>query len=404
MKQAITTTTTNALTASGETLTAAALADFIKWIDRGEATTKTYINNLRQFYAWALYTETPAPTREDIIAYRDWLSAEHEAIQLDPGSRSGWAYRTDRNGHRIKVTCKPNTVRLYLRSVCQFYAWAAATGRAPANITENIHAPKLDTTSHKKEHFTPAQVLTIEKSITTNAQRKTEAAHFTIRDRAGRVQRSTEQGKRLFAMYQLAVNCGLRTIELHRANVRDLQVRDGRAVLYVWGKGHSEPDQRKAVAPEVYDAIREYLDSRSDHPTGASPLFVSTGNRSAGKRIAVTTISKMLKAAMVEAGYNSERLTAHSLRHSAGTTMQSITGDLRETQKYMRHSSPTTTTIYLHDSENEEQKAQGLAQQLYNTYHGNTANSGAEQLEQLAQRLTPEQLEQLAGIAKAMIH
>ena len=128
------------------------------------------------------------------------------------------------------------------------------------------------------------------------------------------------------------------------------------------------------IAPEVAAAIKDYLKSRSDRLTGTAPLFVSTGNRSRGKRIAPTTISTMLKKAMQQAGFDSERITAHSLRHTAGTAVQELTGNIYATQKYMRHSNPATTEIYLH---NDTEKAEvSIAQQLYNLYHGikDTAN------------------------------
>ena len=74
----------------------------------------------------------------------------------------------------------------------------------------------------------------------------------------------------------------------------------------------------------------------------------------------------MLKRAMQAAGYNSERLTAHSLRHTAGTCAYNITGDIYQTQVYMRHDDPKTTEIYLH-TETEEQEAT-LAERLYQLY------------------------------------
>ena len=384
-------------------LTAALFTEFVQYIDRGEATTRTYIINLRQFAAWMKFAAIVRPVRQDIINYREWLTAEHEAITLDPDTPAGWSYRTDGSNRPVKVSCKPNTVKAYLRSVCQFFAWTAASGYYP-NIAANIHAPKVDNAQHKKDHFTPAQVLTIENSIAQKAQEATTAAGEQRKDTAGRVQRSTEQGARLMAMYQLAVNCGLRTIELSRANVRDIRVTDGNAVMYIWGKGHSEPDQRKPLAPEVYSAVKEYLNTRTDRPTGNSPLFVSTGNRSKGQRIDPTTISKMLKEAMRNAGFDSDRLTAHSLRHSTGTAVQSLTGDLMQTQKYMRHSNPMTTEIYIHEGEAESIKAAGLAQQLYNLYHGTQATDPRSRLEQSIAKLTPAQIEQLTTIAAAMAH
>lgn len=372
--------------------------EFIQFIDRGEKTTRTYITNLRQFAAWLKYASIARPMRQDIISYRDYLSAEHDAIQLDQAE--GWIYRRDKNGNRIRVTCKPNTIAQYLRSVGQFFRWTAAAGLYP-NIAENIHAPKIRHDTHKKDALTAADVLTIEKSIQAAADEKAAAAAGAEKDTAGRISRATEQGKRDYAMYILAVNAGLRTIELSRANVKDIEVRNGRAVLYIWGKGHTEPDQRKPLAPQVYATIKDYLNARSDRPTANSPLFVATGNRSGGQRIAETTISKILKRAMQAAGYDSDRITAHTLRHTAGTNVQEITQNLYVTQKYMRHANPATTEIYLHN-DTERQEAQ-TAQDLYNLYHGITDKADNRQkLEGILQGMSAAQLEQLTGIAAAM--
>ena len=372
--------------------------DFIAWIDRSDKTTRSYTTNFRQFIAWLKYTAIWNPQRDDIIAYRQWLTQEHDAIKFDPDSVNGWKYRTDSAGNRLRITCKPNTIAQYLRSVCQFFRWTAANNLYP-DIAANIHAPKLRHDRHSKEALTAPEVLAIEKSIAQRAQERTQAAQNAQKDTAGRIQRSTEQGKRIYAMYLLAVNAGLRTVEISRANIKDLETKGGQTWLYIWGKGRTEADQKKPIAPEVAAAVKEYLKSRTDKPTGNSPLFVSTGNRSGGKRIAPTTISTMLKRAMQEAGFDSERITAHSLRHTAGTNVQEITGNLYATQLYMRHSNPATTEIYLH-TETEQAEA-GIAQQLYNLYHGTGADNRAK-LEQLINRMTPQQLEQLTGIAAAM--
>lgn len=386
-------------TPKAATFSSSMFNDFVAFIDRGQRTTQTYLTNLRQFAAWLKYTGIVNPIRNDIITYRAWLLSEHEGIALDLDSVNGWTYRTDRNGNPVKVNCKPNTVAQYLRSVCQFFRWTAANNLYP-DIAANIHAPKVKHDNHHKDALTANEVLKIERSIETTAAEKAEAAAGAKKDTAGRIKRADEQGKRLYTIYLLTVNAGCRTIEISRANVKDLETKGGQAWLYIWGKGHAEPDQKKPIAPEVAAAIKDYLQNRTDKPTGTSPLFVATGNRSGGKRIAPTTISKMLKKAMQGAGYDSERLTAHSLRHTAGTAVQELTGDLYTTQKYMRHSNPATTEIYLH---NETEKAEaGIAQQLYNFYHGIAQTDSRGKLDAIINRLNPMQLEQLAGIAAAM--
>ena len=300
----------------------ALFASFVSWIDRNDKTTRSYLTNLRQFMAWRKYAGVNQPTREDVLRYREWISAEHEAIALDPVT--GWRYRKDHAGNVIRITCKPNTTAQYLRIVKQFFRWAAASGLYP-DVAENVHAPKIRNDAHRKDALEPADVLLIEQTIDARSRIRAQEAQEAKKDTAGRILRSQEQNARLRAIYLLAVNAGLRTIEISRANVKDLETRGGQSFLWIWGKGHTEPDEKKPLAREVAEAIKEYLATRSDKPTGSSPLFVATGNRSGGKRLAPTTISSMLKAAMKDAGFDSERLTAHSLRHTAGTAVQDLT-------------------------------------------------------------------------------
>ena len=338
---------------NGQDFTPDLFREFVTWIDRSEKTTRSYLTNLRQFFAWMTFQGIKNPARQDILNYRDWLLDEHDAIRLTP---TGWSYRKDSSGRPIRISCTANTAAQYLRSVCQFFKWTAAAGRYP-DIAANIHPPKISSTGHRKEALTIKEAQAVEHCILQYAA-------------GGQTPHSEEQGKRLYAMYLLAVNAGLRTVELSRANVKDLETKGGQTVIYIWGKGHSEADQKKPLAPEVAAAIHAYLQARTDRPTGASPLFVATGNRSGGQRIAATTISKMLKRAMQDAGFNSARLTAHSLRHTCGTIVMELTGNLFQAQTYMRHSNPATTEIYLHTN-TERQDAQ-TAQLLYNVLHDQT--------------------------------
>lgn len=64
----------------------------------------------------------------------------------------------------------------------------------------------------------------------------------------------------------------------------------------------------------------------------------------------------------------------------------------------MRHANPATTEIYLHN-DTEKQEA-GIAQELYNHYHGIDSKDG---LENILERMNAKQLEQLANIARGMM-
>lgn len=311
-------------------------------------TERAYINDLRQFVAWLRYESITDPTRADLLRFRDYLLNEHEAIELTP---DGWQYRKDRNGRRYKVICKPATVVHYMGSVKRFFKWREENYNIPT-IYKDIDTPRIDRRTHKKDALQPADVKAIENTIIA----KINAADGIKR----------EQAQRLHAMFLLAVTAGMRTAELSSAKVKDIETRSGRAHIYIKGKGHSEADERLPIAKEVYRTIKEYLDNRSTPATPGSPLFTATGNRSGGRSIAPTTISTILKRALIAAGYDSDRLTAHSLRHTTGTAIHRITKDLYLTQQYMRHKDPATTEIYLHESTAEEQAA--IAEALYKVY------------------------------------
>ena len=383
-------------------LRAGLFRDFVESFGRGadSRTTRTYIGNLRQFAAWMRYEDIRRPAKQDILSYRDFLSGEHPAIRLDPGSPSGWSYRTDRRGFRQTVICKPATVTMYMNSVRQFFKWTAANGLYP-NIADGIRPPKIRSdTSHKKDALSPGDVVRIEDSIRAGAEIKAAAAAEERKDTAGRILRATEQGKRNLAMFLLAVTVGLRTIELSRASVHDLEVRNGEAFLYIWGKGRDEADEKKPLAPEVYSAVVDYLKSRGDNPTQSSPLFVSTGNRSGGKRLASTTISTILKAEMKRAGFDSPRITAHSLRHTTGTAVLGLTGNIYDTQHYLRHQDPRTTERYTHTDQSRRESE--IVRRLYAHFHGLEEEDPRAKLNGIINTLTPEQIRSLTAVASSM--
>lgn len=307
---------------------------FIEYTDRKPTTVKGYITYIRQFAKWLSDNGIYQPQREDIRAYRDHLASS----DLTTGTQAQ-----------------------YLRAIKHFFKWTAAEGVYP-NIAENVHGAKVRQDIHKKD--------ALERDA--------------VKEIADTIDRSTEQGKRLYAMYLLCISGGLRTVELHRADVGDLKTVGKKVYLYVQGKGHDDKDSPILIIPEVHAAIKDYLDHRSTKPTPKTPLFTATGNRNKDGRIAATTISQMLKAAMVNAGYDSDRLTAHSLRHTSGTAAYKATGNIFVAQKHQRHADVATTQIYVHAEERDERETE---KQVYDYYFNQGKDQGTER-EQAIQLLT----------------
>lgn len=278
---------------------------FISYLDVSPKTLETYSKALKQFSRWIAAQGITTPSRADILSYKEHLKQDH----------------------------KPNTVQLYMIAVRQFFKWTEQEG-IYKNIADNIKGAKIDR-EHKKDALTSGQIKDILNTIDTQ----------------------DIIGKRDFAIIALAVTGGARTIEIERANVDDIRTVGDNTVLFIQGKGRDEKtDYIKLVKP-VEKAIRAYLDARG----GAGPrepLFTSHSDRNAGGRLTTRSISRLVKQSFIQAGYNSDRLTAHSLRHTAGTLNLLKGGTLEETQQLLRHSKLDTTMIYLHHLERANNKSE----------------------------------------------
>lgn len=269
---------------------------FVHFIDAKEKTIATYTRALKQMFRYFRENDIRQPQREDILSYRDSLKA---------------------SGH------KPTTIQNYITASRLFFAWTEQERIYP-NVAAHIKGAKLDK-SHKKDYLTTRQVKTV------------------LAD----VDRSTPQGIRDYAIMCLMITGGLRTIEVSRADVGDLRTVGDDTALFIQGKGRDEKTDYIKLSAPVEAAIREYLKIRGEvEPT--APLFASMSNNSKGERMTTRSISGIAKACMVEAGYNSERLTAHSLRHTA-VTLSLLSGrNLEEVQQFARHANIQTTLIYSH--------------------------------------------------------
>ncbi len=271
------------------------LTRWINYLDAAPKTVETYTRAIRQLWRYLQLNGITAPQREDILAFRDDLKA---------------------SGH------KPSTIQNYITAAKLFFQWLE-TERLYPNITAHLKGAKLDR-AHKKDYLTSSQVKEI------------------LRD----VDRSTPKGRRDYAILALMITGGLRTVEVIRADIGDLRTVGDSTVLFLQGKGHEEKTEFVRITPPVEKAIRSYLKDRPADP--AAPLFASTSNNNRGGRMTTRAVSAIAKGRMQAAGYDSERLTAHSLRHTAVTLSLLAGKDITEVQQFARHANIATTMIYNH--------------------------------------------------------
>ena len=271
----------------------------VRWesfIDVRPKSKDTYRKAVKQFIAYLSENGISQPTRETVIEWRDSLKESH----------------------------KPTTIQTYITAVKLFFRWLEQEG-IYKNIADHVKGVKIST-GHKKDYLTSKQSHKVLESIDTD----------------------TLKGLRDYAIVGLMLTTGVRTIEVTRADIADLRTVGDTAVLYVQGKGKDEKADYVKLAPQVETAIRDYITARGASEE-SEPLFTSTSRNNYGERMTTRSIRAIAKNSMVEAGFNSDRLTAHSMRHTAGTLALLNGASTREVQQLLRHSNINTTMIYAHE-------------------------------------------------------
>lgn len=289
--------------------------NFILSLDVMDSSKKLYRRTLKQYFIWVdakgyLLSEIARP---QIIEYKKEL--------LRSGKSS-------------------LTVGSYITSLKKFYEWTEANRYYP-NVARGIKTPK------RKQQFRK-QPLQVEQS--TNLLNHIEQ------------QIQTPTGLRNFAIINLLIRTGLRTIELVRADVGDIVFKGSKRVLLVHAKGRDEKDQFVILTDKAYKPIEAYLSSRED-AKDSEPLFISESNNNKGGRLSTRYISKIAKEYMIAIGINDKSYSAHSLRHTVGANILRAGGTLEMAQFTLRHSNPATTQIYI-ATLNEERRLQNSGEAL----------------------------------------
>lgn len=270
--------------------------EWIRFCDVKPETQKTYLKSIKQFHIFLQVQGISSPCRDDVIAFRDSL------LQ----------------------TCKPTTARLYLTAVKMFIRWLASKGYC-ANFADNIKGVKVPTT-HNRDALTAAESKQVLKSFSGNDIK-------TLRDKC---------------IMTLMLTCGLRSVEVVRADVGDIEKRQGRIFIRVHGKARDGKVDKVQLPQQVYSLIQDYLKLRGK-VKAEEPLFTALSNRNKNQRLQTQTISRLAKKSFKNVGIDSPRITCHSCRHTSATVMFIAGVDIAKVQQILRHRNPATTQIYRHD-------------------------------------------------------
>lgn len=288
----------------------AVIKEFVESRHGADSTKKTYRNATRRMLKYFASEGITQPTVADFDSYINSLKSAGKSAA---------------------------TLRLYNTVAKMFFSFTSQRGLYP-DVAKDATPLKLRKAQHHNK-----------KALSTAQAQKLMAAVkgddiVALRDRA---------------IIALALQCGLRTVELERANVEDLKDAGDYYTLDVQGKGRTSKDETVKVALPVANLILQYLAARGNG-ADAAPLFTSTAhNRSKyGERLSAQSVGKLIKRYMKVSGIKDKRITAHSCRHFAATSAIKAGVDLREVSSMLRHSSLNVTMCYLHDISLETRRAE----------------------------------------------
>jgi integrase/recombinase XerC/integrase/recombinase XerD len=300
------------------------ITDFIRAQDVRESSRETYRKGLKKFLTWLRAQGITSPDRQTILDYKDALR--------ESGLSSF-------------------SISAYIVVVRKFFTWLEATRGLP-NIAKGIKGARR-TKGFRKDPLTLPQV----------------------RELLASVDRRELRGIRDYALINLLTTTGLRTIEAVRASVEDVRQEGGEALLWIQGKGRDEKDEPALLPAETLKPLYEYLTARGPARPDA-PLFASLSNRNGGERLTTRTLRRVIKERLRAIGIDSERLTAHSVRHTCITLALQAGATIQEAQVLARHANINTTLIYAHNIDRIKQAPERKVAALLSGNMDNTSNTG----------------------------
>ncbi len=274
------------------------ITDFLASLDIRQSSKSTYGRQLKEFFAWSVAQGVQAYDRELILRYKEYLKTDRGLAAL--------------------------TMSGYLTAVRRYFEWLE-TKQVHRNIARGIKGPA------RKRGF-KKDSLTVEQS----------------KDVLSSIKRTTLTGKRDFALINLMIRTGLRTIEVARALREDMSSQGGETVLFIHGKGRDSKDELVLLTPATLEPILAYLKARKS-VKNEDPLFAYHSTKNFGEGLTTRSVSRIVKTRLKGIDLDDARLTAHSLRHTAITLSLLAGATAQEARVMARHADINTTLIYAHN-------------------------------------------------------
>jgi site-specific recombinase XerD len=186
------------------------------------------------------------------------------------------------------------------------------------------------------------------------------------------IDRRTLLGRRDDALLRVLYNSGMRAQELCDLDLSHVRFTPPYTVL-IHGKG-----AKQRVCPlwrETIDAVRHYLEARSQPPAESGPLFLNTqGDRLTRFGIRYIVSHRIAQAAKICPTLLTRKITPHTWRHSTALHLLQSNVDLTMISDWLGHSSIQTTHQYVDIDLRMKQKTLKSVEHLIPKTAGSTAS------------------------------
>ena len=166
---------------------------------------------------------------------------------------------------------------------------------------------------------------------------------YEIEQMIQKIDRSTPEGERNYAIIETLYGCGLRVSELVSLKISDINFLD--EYIKVTGKGNKERlvplgQLAKKALLNYYENYRKHYSTDKKYE---DVLFLNKFHRPLSRIMVFYIIKDLAQKAGIQ-----KNISPHTLRHSFATHLIEGGSNIRAVQELLGHSSITTTEIYTH--------------------------------------------------------
>lgn len=263
--------------------------------------------------------KTKKAYQDALLDFRTTLQSQHLDLDSEPALiaplAQGWAGQSTE-----RENVAPSTFNQRLAILSSFYRYAK----------------RHDVLSHNP-------IERVERRVVQNKNAASHLSKERVQEGLMKIDRSTLEGKRDYALLSVALATGRRSSELAGLRYGHLQ-RNGETCTVIWvrckGNKQMKDELQKRTTLALFDYLIAQYGTNLLRLKSDTPVWVSYSSHNEGQAIGSRTVSRICEKYMGTS-------KVHALRHTWAVTMHNKGASLAEIGKGLGHSNLKTTADYL---------------------------------------------------------